>query len=163
MIITDTEAIRSEAIKHFRVSPDALWPFLSPRARSSVRSGVAVPSLFPVCRHDWNRERMCLLSSRPGDAVRQTHDVDLVIAGRTTRGWTRASHGEPGLRILGEVPNERLASLYSGAIACLYPTEYEGFRTSSPGSDAMRMSGDHVSRSGGDGGIGRRCDSCRTR
>ena len=58
--------------------------------------------------------------------VRESHDVDLVVAGR------RRSDGpviteEPGLRILGEVPNEELPSLYSGALACVYPTEYEGF------------------------------------
>jgi len=34
---------------------------------------------------------------------------------------------EPGLRILGEVPDSELPGLYSGARACVYPSLYEGF------------------------------------
>ena len=32
-----------------------------------------------------------------------------------------------GLEVLGEVAEERLAALYSGALAVVYPTLYEGF------------------------------------
>ena len=34
---------------------------------------------------------------------------------------------EPGLRVLGEVPDEQLPRLYSGALAFVYPSFYEGF------------------------------------
>ena len=34
---------------------------------------------------------------------------------------------EPGLRVLGEVPDSDLPGLYSGALACVYPSLYEGF------------------------------------
>ncbi len=34
---------------------------------------------------------------------------------------------EPGLRLLGEVPDSELPALYSGAVAFLYPSLYEGF------------------------------------
>ena len=34
---------------------------------------------------------------------------------------------EPGLRLLGAVPETDLPGLYSGALACVYPSLYEGF------------------------------------
>ena len=126
MIITDTEAIRSEAIKHFRVSPERIVavpiaagpefrPVPTPPSRPYfLYVGTVEPRKnVPAAIEAWRR-------------VRESHDVDFVIAGR------RRSDGpviteEPGLRILGEVPNEELPALYSGAIACVYPTEYEGF------------------------------------
>ena len=33
----------------------------------------------------------------------------------------------PGLHVLGEVPDSALPALYSGAVALVYPSEYEGF------------------------------------
>ena len=38
-----------------------------------------------------------------------------------------ASKDEPGLRLFGEVPDSDLPGLYSGALACVYPSLYEGF------------------------------------
>ena len=34
---------------------------------------------------------------------------------------------EPGLRVLGAVPDADLPGLYSDALACVYPSLYEGF------------------------------------
>src|SRR6202035_6199001 len=34
---------------------------------------------------------------------------------------------EPGLRDMGAVPEQDLPALYSGALACVYPSLYEGF------------------------------------
>jgi len=49
-----------------------------------------------------------------------------VLAGRR-----RADFAEPkpeaGLRVLGEVPDAQLPELYSGALAFVYPSFYEGF------------------------------------
>jgi glycosyltransferase involved in cell wall biosynthesis len=54
--------------------------------------------------------------------VRKTVDVDLVLVGRN-----HAPAEERGLRVLGEVPDSGLPGLYSGALACVYPSLYEGF------------------------------------
>jgi glycosyltransferase involved in cell wall biosynthesis len=54
--------------------------------------------------------------------VRKTVAVDLVLAGRN-----HAPAEELGLRVLGEVPDSDLPALYSGALACVYPSLYEGF------------------------------------
>jgi alpha-1,3-rhamnosyl/mannosyltransferase len=52
--------------------------------------------------------------------------AELVIAGRQ-RDDAPAIRMEPGLTLAGEVPEERLAELYSGAVAMVYPSLYEGF------------------------------------
>src|SRR5207302_4516118 len=58
--------------------------------------------------------------------VRQRHRVDLVLAGRSRDGFPLPAP-EPGLHLLGAVPDARLPELYSGALAVLYPSIYEGF------------------------------------
>ena len=52
--------------------------------------------------------------------------VDLVLAGRRRADYPPLPD-EPGLEILGEVSNEQLPALYSGALAFVYPSLYEGF------------------------------------
>jgi glycosyltransferase involved in cell wall biosynthesis len=58
--------------------------------------------------------------------VRKTHAVDLVLAGRRRRDGPEFAP-RPGLRLLGEVPDESLPHLYSNAAALVYPSLYEGF------------------------------------
>ena len=53
-------------------------------------------------------------------------DVDLVLAGPHREELPIAPQ-RPGLVLRGEVPESELASLYSGAIALVYPSHYEGF------------------------------------
>jgi glycosyltransferase involved in cell wall biosynthesis len=52
--------------------------------------------------------------------------VDLVLAGRAREDF-KTPAPEPGLRILGEVPEQDLPALYSGALAFVYLSLYEGF------------------------------------
>lgn len=58
-------------------------------------------------------------------------DVELVIAGASGDPRVFADAGVPTIpdrvRFLGYVPDERLPALYSGALALVYPTLYEGF------------------------------------
>jgi alpha-1,3-rhamnosyl/mannosyltransferase len=58
--------------------------------------------------------------------LRRSHAVDLVLAGRRRPDFPELPP-EPGLRILGEVPDRDLPGLYSNAVAFLYPSRYEGF------------------------------------
>jgi glycosyltransferase involved in cell wall biosynthesis len=58
--------------------------------------------------------------------VRREHEIDLVIVGRRRAGAVEIK-AEPGLEIPGEVPDEQLPRLYSGAMAFVYPSLYEGF------------------------------------
>src|SRR6202035_1992404 len=57
---------------------------------------------------------------------RNTHDIDLVIVGRT-RADFRPLESEPGLKLIGPVPDDELPELYSTARAVVYPSLYEGF------------------------------------
>jgi alpha-1,3-rhamnosyl/mannosyltransferase len=61
--------------------------------------------------------------------VRRWHAVDLVIAGRKRGDFAEVPgiFGEAGVRWLGEVPDAALPELYSGALALVYPSFYEGF------------------------------------
>src|SRR5262249_11943709 len=59
--------------------------------------------------------------------VRRLYPVDLVIAGRSRADAPRIAP-EPGLRLPGEVSAEDLPRLYSGALALVYPSFYEGIR-----------------------------------
>jgi len=58
--------------------------------------------------------------------VYREHQVELVLAGRRRADFPEIS-AEPGLRLMGAVADEELPKLYSGAVACLYPSCYEGF------------------------------------
>jgi glycosyltransferase involved in cell wall biosynthesis len=50
----------------------------------------------------------------------------LVLAGRRRADFPEIS-AQPGLRLIGLTPEQDLPALYSGAVACLYPSYYEGF------------------------------------
>jgi glycosyltransferase involved in cell wall biosynthesis len=126
MIITDTQAIRSEAIKHFRVSPERIVAI--PIAAAPEFRPVATPPGRPyfvfVGTIEPRKNVPAVIAA--WRTVRRSHEVDLVIAGRRREDGPVIAE-EPGLRILGEVSNESLPALYSGAVACVYPSEYEGF------------------------------------
>ena len=70
----------------------------------------------------------------------------------------RTLQPEPGLRLAGEVADSELPALYSGALAFVYPSHYEGFGL--PVLEAMQCGAprDRVARCGGSGG---RCRDLR--
>lgn len=126
MIITDTEAIRRQAIDHFKISsarivavPLAASVHFRPVAalpgpRYFLYVGTVEPRKnVPALLEAWRR-------------VRLRHDVELWLAGRQ-RDDGPAIAPEAGLRLLGEVPDSQLPGLYSAAVAFVYPTLYEGF------------------------------------
>jgi glycosyltransferase involved in cell wall biosynthesis len=126
MIVTPTEAVRRQAIDAFGIHadrvtavPDAAAPHL--RATSTASSEpyfLFVGTVEP-------RKNVPALVSAWRD-LRARHEVNLVIAGRT-RSDAPDIAPAPGLILPGEVAEDRLAELYSGAIACVYPSLYEGF------------------------------------
>lgn len=126
LVITDTAAVRKHAIEHFRIRPGGIR---------------AIPLAASTCFHP--------VPATPGSAyflyagtleprknipgllaawreVRRAHAVDLVLAGRRRPDFAQLS-SEPGLHIMGEVSDQRLAQLLAGALAFVYPSTYEGF------------------------------------
>ena len=123
MVITPTEAVRRAAIARFELPPHrvvavplAAGDFFKPATPVSFD----VPYFLFVGTHE-PRKNIARLADAWRE-VRKTVAVDLVLVGRN-----HAPVKEPGLRVLGEVPDSGLPGLYSGALACVYPSLYEGF------------------------------------
>jgi glycosyltransferase involved in cell wall biosynthesis len=127
MIIVPSEAVRRQAIERFRLRPDrvvaiplAVPDYFRP-AESNKPTGLYflyVGTLEP------RKNVELLIESWRG--VRQRHAVDLKLVGRRREDFPEVAP-EPGLEILGPIPDEELPVLYSGALACVYPSHYEGF------------------------------------
>jgi glycosyltransferase involved in cell wall biosynthesis len=128
MIITPTEAVRRAAIERFKLQPDRVVSV--PLAASdlfrpvSPKPSAAAPYFLFVGTREPRKNIARLLEA--WREVRRTLPIDLVLAGRA-RADSPAIPAEPGLRLLGEVPDSALPALYSGALACVYPSLYEGF------------------------------------
>jgi glycosyltransferase involved in cell wall biosynthesis len=126
MVITPSEAVRRAAISRFRL--DSARVVAVPLAASSHFRPVqcAPPErpyfLFVGTLEARKNVRVLIDAWRE---LRKTEQIDLVLAGRVRDGF--AVPAEPGLHILGAVPEEELPALYSGAAACVYPSLYEGF------------------------------------
>lgn len=131
MVITHCQAVRKQAIERFGLNPERVVAV--PLAARELFRPVAAPLpaganpqpyfLFVGTLEPRKNIPRLLEAWR---AVRQQHSVDLVLAGRTRSDFPQIKP-EPGLRLLGEVDDADLPGLYSGALAVVYPSLYEGF------------------------------------
>lgn len=127
MIITVTEAIRKQAIEYFRIEPSRIVSVhlaASNEFRSVERPEPSKPYFLYVGVIEPRKNVMALVEA--WRAIRARYDVDLVVVGRRRLDGP-ALEPEPGLQLLGEVPDSDLPALYSGTVACVYPSLYEGF------------------------------------
>jgi len=127
MVITPGESVRKAAIERFRLSPDRVVA-VPEAAPSWLRPVVAPPPERPYFLFVGTVEPRKNLESllEAWRDVCRDYAVDLVIAGRRRADAPRIPPA-PGLRLAGEVPDSGLAALYSGALAFVYPSLYEGF------------------------------------
>jgi glycosyltransferase involved in cell wall biosynthesis len=126
MVLTDSEAVRREAMEWFRIPPQRVVAV--PLAASAQFRPVDAPPCRPYFLYAGTlepRKNLALLLETWRE-VRRQHAVDLVLAGRRRADFPELTP-EPGLELLGEVADEKLPALYSGALACVYPSLYEGF------------------------------------
>jgi len=126
MIITPTETVRRQAMERFRI--DAQRIVAVPEAAPSWLRPVETPTGRPYFLFigTWEPRKNLPALLEAWREVRKDYAIDLVLAGR------RRSDGpelreEPGLLVAGEVPDDHLGGLYSGALAFVYPSLYEGF------------------------------------
>jgi glycosyltransferase involved in cell wall biosynthesis len=127
MVITPSEAVRSAALERFRLAADrvvAVPLAASDHFRPVDTEPAAAPYFLLVGTLERRKNVACLIDA--WREVRKTHDVELVIAGRLRADFAPPA-AEPGLRILGAVPESDLPRLYSAARAVVYPSLYEGF------------------------------------
>ncbi len=137
MILTDSEAVRRQAIGQFRVHPHRIVAVPLAASERFRPERLPRPSGIPYFLYVGTLEprKNLELVFEAWRSVRREHAVDLVLAGRHRPDFPELAP-EPGLRVLGEVSDEELPSLYSNALAFLYPSWYEGFGL--PVLEAMR-------------------------
>ncbi|HUA60570.1 MAG TPA: glycosyltransferase family 1 protein [Verrucomicrobiae bacterium] len=131
MVITPSESVRKQAIERFRLHPDrvvsipeAAAPWFAPAPPEMPPD----PPYFLFVGTLEPRKNVPMLVEAWRE-VRRDHCVDLVLVGRKRDdfpGFSAYSNVE-GLRWLGEVADRDLPPLYSGALALVYPSLYEGF------------------------------------
>jgi glycosyltransferase involved in cell wall biosynthesis len=128
MIVTPSEAVRRQAIDFFRIHP----------ARIAAVPLAAAPHFRPVPERPRPNPYFLFVGTleprknletllRAWREVRGRYGVELVLAGRRRADFEQPLGPEAGLSVLGEVSEETLPALYSGAVAVLYPSLYEGF------------------------------------
>lgn len=129
MIVTPSEAVRSQAIDKFgihphriRAIPHAAAACFRPLGRSA--SEAEAPYFLYAGTLEPRKNIPALLGA--WREVRKRHAVDLVLAGRRRPDFPQLSP-EPGLHIIGEVSDERMAELFAGTLAFVFPSRYEGF------------------------------------
>jgi glycosyltransferase involved in cell wall biosynthesis len=122
MIITPSEAIRRAAIQRFGLPgdrvvsvPHAAGPAFKPHpTREETTYFLYVGTL------EHRKNINALLKAFSGVA-----GAELWLAGRVRPRFE--FQNEPNVRVLGPVDDDALPSLYSGALAVVYPSLYEGF------------------------------------
>lgn len=128
MVITPGEVVRKQAIERFRLKPDRVVavPEAAPSwLRPAVEPRPAGNAYFLFVGTLEPRKNVGMLVEAWRE-LRKRHAVDLLLAGRRRADFPELA-AEPGLTVLGEVPDADLAALYSNAVAFVYPSLYEGF------------------------------------
>jgi glycosyltransferase involved in cell wall biosynthesis len=132
MVITHSDAIRRAAIDRFHLPRDRV--ITVPLAASACFRPTSVSEQKPPAQKQPYLLYVGTLEPRKNVGLildlwrelRREHPIDLVLAGRRRADFPEIP-SEPGLRVAGFTPEQDLPALYSGAIACLYPSFYEGF------------------------------------
>ncbi|HUI56868.1 MAG TPA: glycosyltransferase family 1 protein [Bryobacteraceae bacterium] len=131
MVVTPGEGVRKQVIERFRLTPDrvvavpeapASW--FRPVENHAGSGAHGTPYFLFVGVLEPRKNLPVLIEA--WHEVRRHHAIDLVLVGRA-REDAPAIAEEPGLKLAGEVPDEELPQWYSGALAFVYPSLYEGF------------------------------------
>jgi len=127
MVITPSEAVREQAIRRFRLQEGRVVavPHAAGRNFRPVEQPPASPGYLLYVGTLEPRKNLAFLLDIWRE-LRQQHPIDLVLAGRRREDFPEPP-AERGLHMLGLTPEEELPKLYSGALAVVYPSYYEGF------------------------------------
>ena len=126
MTITPTRAVRAQVIEHFKAAPSRVVAV--PHGASETFRPVRTENRAPYFLYAGTLEPRKNLGPliEAWRAVRRVYSIDLILAGRARADFAHPAP-EPGLQLIGEVSDVDLARLYSGAMAVVYPSHYEGF------------------------------------
>lgn len=126
LVVTVSEAVRRQAIDYFGLAPRRV--IAVPPAASRVFQPARPPERRPYFLYAGTlepRKNLPMLVEAWRE-VRRSNGVDLILAGRRREDCPQFGP-EPGLTIVSSPSDEELCSLYSGALAFVYPSLYEGF------------------------------------
>jgi len=128
----------SKAIVTHLAASELFYPCLNPQKQNFVRSKYGIPNAPYILslstlepRKNINHTIRCFINLVEQENINELY---LVLVG--TKGWSydktfaeiySDSHVKDRVIITGYVADEDLAALYSGAIAFVYPSFYEGF------------------------------------
>jgi len=126
MVITPGERVRQEVIARFQLSPDRVVAVPEAAAEWLVPVETRPESPYFLFVGTIEPRKNLPMLVEAWREVRKRHPAELLVAGRR-RADAPVIAEEPGLRLLGEVPDQDLPALYSGATAFVYPSLYEGF------------------------------------
>ncbi len=127
MVITPSEAVREQALQRFHLPPSRVVAVPHAAGRNFVpmeQARSSPPYLLHVGTLEPRKNVPLLLDA--WREVRQRHPIDLVLAGRRREDFPELP-AESGLHLRGLTAEEELPKLYSGALAVVYPSYYEGF------------------------------------
>ena len=127
IVITPSEAVRKQAIERFDLHPDrvvAVPHAAAPHFRPVMSNRDGSAYLLYVGTLEPRKNIHLLLAV--WRQLRKQHPIDLILAGRRRSDFPELAP-EPGLQLPGLIAENDLPGLYSGALACLYPSYYEGF------------------------------------
>jgi glycosyltransferase involved in cell wall biosynthesis len=125
LVITPSQAVRRAVIERFRVPADRVVAVPLAASAHFAPAKTARGNYFLFVGTIEPRKNIARLIEA-WRHVRKCHTVDLVLAGRQRADFPPIP-AEPGLTIRGAVDDEDLPALYSGALAVVYPSLYEGF------------------------------------
>lgn len=132
MLIVPSLAVRSQVLSMFAINPDRVVAIQEGAAIQRVQvPPVPRPYFLFVGTLEPRKNVPTLISA--WQPLRER--ADLIIVGRR-RSDAPEITPQPGLILAGEVTDDRLAELYTGAVAMVYPSLYEGFGL--PVIEAMR-------------------------
>ena len=127
MVIVPTAAVRNAALQRFGLTSSRVVAV--PEAAAEVfrpSTPWAHPVPYFVIVGTMEPRKNLPTAVEVWRELRKSNQVDLLIAGRARIDAPEISP-EPGLHFLGELDDCQLSQLYSGAVASLYPSFYEGF------------------------------------
>jgi glycosyltransferase involved in cell wall biosynthesis len=127
MLITPSEAVRQQALKRFRLQASRVVavPHAAGRHFHPMEAPASDPPYLLYVGTLEPRKNLPLLLDVWRE-VRRHHPIDLVLAGRRREDFQQLP-AEAGLHLKGLTDEQELPRLYSGALAVVYPSYYEGF------------------------------------
>jgi glycosyltransferase involved in cell wall biosynthesis len=129
-VIVPTHTVAEDAVEHLSLDPDrvrvigeaaaASMYARTPEEVASARDRYDLPADYLLwvggLQHPDPRKRVAALAGA-------RRDLPLVLVG-ATRPW---AHELPDVTLTGQVPDDDLAAIYSGARALIFPSDDEGF------------------------------------